>query len=85
MSHATSSKSKRRRGRPPKVRRPVRKLTHPVAEFCRRTNTSRATAFRWMRDGLLKFGQAAPGHPRQIPVTEYSRLGFGEIIDEVEV
>jgi hypothetical protein len=38
-----------------------------------------------MRDGLLKFGQAAPGHPRQIPVTEYSRLGFGEIIDEVEV
>jgi hypothetical protein len=63
-----------KRGRP---RRPLPKKTADyVSEYCARTGKSRATAFREMADGRLKYVQTAPGAPRQIPHSEYERHGY---------
>jgi hypothetical protein len=75
---------KRKRGRPRKSPPQVRRLTHSVAEYCAARNISRATAFREMAAGKLKFVQTGgPGSPRQIPTGEYVRLGLVKSTNEV--
>jgi hypothetical protein len=71
---------KKGRGRPRKRR--VAKFADSVSEYCARTGKSRATAFREMAAGLLKYAQIAPGFPRQIPHSEYRRLGFDVPLDD---
>jgi hypothetical protein len=73
-----------KRGRPKKTPPQNRRLAHSVAEYCRAANRSRATAFREMSDGRLKFIQpGGPGSPRQIPTSEYVRLKLVQSVDEV--
>ena len=71
---------KKRRGRP--RRRRTAKFADSVSEYCARTGKSRATAFREMAAGLLKYAQSAPGFPRRIPFSEYRRLGFDVPLDD---
>jgi hypothetical protein len=78
------SNEKRKRGRPRKAPPRVRRLAHSVPEYCAARNISRATAFREMAAGKLKYIQTGgPGSPRQIPTSEYVRLGLVQSIDEV--
>jgi hypothetical protein len=72
---------KSKRGRPPKRR--ARRIADSVNEFCAKTGQSRATVFRHMARGLIRYIQVAPGFPRQIPHSEYQRLGYGPVTDEV--
>jgi excisionase family DNA binding protein len=73
MSHPEiSAPSKKKRGRPPH-RRPDPEAD-TVTEFCSRMKCSRATAYRMMRDGELKFIQVRS--ERRIPRSEYQRLGM---------
>jgi hypothetical protein len=65
----------RKRGRPKKLRR-GRRLTSTVNEWCDHTGMSRATAFRQMAAGKLRFIQDEPNAPRRIPLSEYSRHGY---------
>jgi hypothetical protein len=81
MLHTNSPHQKRKRGRPRKPRR--RKFADTVREYCERTGDSRSTAFRKMKEGVLRFIQEAPGYPRKIPHSEYLRLGYGEPADEI--
>jgi hypothetical protein len=64
MLHTNSPHQKRKRGRPRKPRR--RKFADTVREYCERTGDSRSTAFRKMKEGVLRFIQEAPGYPRKI-------------------
>jgi excisionase family DNA binding protein len=41
-------------------------------EFCRKAGISRATLWRMMRDGRLRFARF--GRARRIPISEYERL-----------
>jgi hypothetical protein len=77
------SNEKRKRGRPRKTPPRVRRLAHSVNEYCHAANCSRATAFRRMAAGTLKYIQEEPGSPRQIPTSEYVRHGLVQSIDEV--
>jgi hypothetical protein len=78
------SNEKRKRGRPRKTPPKNRRLAHSVPEYCKAANRSRATAFREMADGRLKYIQpGGPGSPRQIPTSEYVRLGLVQSVDEV--
>jgi hypothetical protein len=36
-----------------------------------------------MRAGILRYVQAGPGFPRDIPISEYERLGYGPVSDEM--
>jgi hypothetical protein len=75
-----SKKTKKRRGRP---RRALPKKTaDKVSAFCARTGKSRSTAFRMMERGLLRYVQVAPGGPREIPFSEYDRLGYDRPDDD---
>jgi hypothetical protein len=65
---------KRKRGRPRKKR--ARRLADTVSQYCGHTGESRATAFRKMASGRLKYVQDAPGSPRRIPHSEYTRQGY---------
>jgi hypothetical protein len=77
-------KQKRKRGRPRKSPPKNRRLAHSVREYCQAANRSRASAFRDMADGRVKYIQpGGPGTPRQIPTTEYVRLGLVGTVDEV--
>jgi hypothetical protein len=69
----------RRLGRPPKPRR----LAHRVSEWCQRTGMSRTIAFERMATGQLRYLQLTPGGPRDIPTTEYLRLGYVQSLDEL--
>jgi hypothetical protein len=65
----------RKRGRPKNLRR-GRRLTSTVNEWCCHTGESRATAFRKMAAGKLRFIQDYEGAPRRIPISEYARAGY---------
>jgi hypothetical protein len=75
---------KPKRGRPVKAPPKVRRLLHSVSEYCAASGLSRATAFRRMRTGALKYLQpSGKNAPRQIPTSEYVRLGIIQNIDEL--
>jgi hypothetical protein len=75
---------KRKRGRPRKSPPKVRRLSHKIPEWCGSTGWSRAKAFRWMATGKLKYIQpGGPGTEREIPTTEYPRLGYVRSVDEL--
>jgi excisionase family DNA binding protein len=46
-------------------------------QFCHKTNTSRSTVWRMMRDGRLRYVKFGP-RLRRIPTSEYERLGLVE-------
>jgi hypothetical protein len=69
---------RKKRGRPPKKR----KIADRIHEYCERTGDSRATAYRKMASGHLRFIQEGPGCTRKIPRSEYRRLGYGDITDD---
>jgi excisionase family DNA binding protein len=48
------------------------RLYHSPDEFARRASISRATVWRLMRDGRLRYARF--GRARRIPVSEYERL-----------
>jgi hypothetical protein len=80
MSLEHAPQRQRKRGRP---RRPLPKKTaDKVSAFCARTGKSRSTAFRMMERGLLRYVQVAPGGPREIPFSEYDRLGYDRPDDD---
>jgi hypothetical protein len=66
----------RKRGRPRKQWKPAGRLADTVNQWCDRTGDSRATAFRKMADGRLRYVQDTPGGPRKIPHSEYTRHGY---------
>ena len=51
---------------------PSERLFHTPDEFARRASISRATVWRLMRDGRLRYARF--GRARRIPVSEYERL-----------
>jgi len=72
-----SSKSKRSSaGKQPQPRheQPVTPLGDTVSEYTRKVKTSKATAYRRMADGSLRY--AMVGKQRRIPHTEYVRMGL---------
>jgi hypothetical protein len=75
-----SDAQKAKRGRPRKSW--PHKRADTVSEYCRRTGESRTTAFRKMKNGLLRFVQSAPGAARHIPFSEYERLGYDVPADD---
>jgi hypothetical protein len=59
-----------------RLKRKVLRSAHSVAEFSERSGYSRATIWRCMRDGTLRFVQLSKGGVRKIPISEYGRLGL---------
>jgi excisionase family DNA binding protein len=49
-----------------------KRLYHTPDEFAERAGIGRATVWRMMRDGRLRYARC--GRARRIPVTEYERL-----------
>ena len=62
----------RRKRRAHRPRDPPVRAAYSVNDFCHVTGLSRATAFRMMRRGELKYAHI--GRQRRIPVTEVNRL-----------
>jgi hypothetical protein len=63
----------------------VRRLSHPLNEFAARVGKSRPTIRRWMNKKRLRYVQPnGPGTPREIPTSEYQRLGYVASLDEIE-
>jgi len=67
--------SRKRRRRQRKRTRVVTVLGDTVNEFCTKVGVSRATAFRMMKRGDLRYVQLGP-RSRRIITSEYQRLGF---------
>jgi hypothetical protein len=63
---------KKKMGRPPHPRPKAEADT--LTEFCAKMKCSRATAYRMMGDGTLKYIQLHS--ERRIPHSEYERLGM---------
>jgi hypothetical protein len=80
MEHQTK---KARVGRPRKAPPAVPRLSHKLNEFGARIGKSRMTLWRWMRAGKLRYVQPTPGSPREVPISEYVRLGYVETVDQV--
>lgn len=73
----SSSKSKRSntgKRHQPRHEQPVAPLGDTISEYIRRVKTSKATAYRRMADGSLRY--AMVGKQRRIPHTEYVRMGL---------
>ena len=64
------SPHRRKRGRP-RHHRPAAEVD-TITEFCARMKCSRATVYRMMKDGELRFIQVRG--ERRIPRSEYARL-----------
>jgi excisionase family DNA binding protein len=73
MTVATRKRRRHRRERA----RVVAVLGDTVDQFVAKTNTSRATAFRMMADGRLRYVKLGL-RLRRIPTSEYARLGLVE-------
>jgi excisionase family DNA binding protein len=73
MTVATRKRRRHRRTRAPVLA----VLGDTVDQFVAKTNTSRATAFRMMADGRLRYVKLGP-RLRRIPTSEYARLGLVE-------
>jgi excisionase family DNA binding protein len=73
MTIAIRKQRRHRRGRA----RLIAVLGDTVDQFVAKTNTSRATAFRMMADGRLRYVKLGP-RLRRIPTSEYERLGLIE-------
>ena len=71
----------RKRGRPKKKHR-GRRMTSTVNEYCGHVGESRATAYRKMASGELRYVQDKPGAPRRIPHSEYTRRGYDVPTDD---
>lgn len=69
-----SPSGKRKRGQHSQGHAPTR-LGDSIQDFIDRTGISRATAYRMMADGRVKFIQVTDDM-RRIPTSEYVRLGF---------
>jgi len=66
--HSPTGKKRRRRRRPPTGA----SLYHSPDEFAERARIGRATVWRMMKQGRLRYARF--GRARRIPVTEYQRL-----------
>jgi excisionase family DNA binding protein len=51
-----------------------RRVCVSVREWCQSTGISKATTYRMMADGRLRY--VTIGRSRKIPITEYTRLGL---------
>jgi excisionase family DNA binding protein len=56
-------------------RQPIERVCVTIEEFMSATGFSRATVYRMMNAGKLRYA-ALSGRMRRIPVSEYARLGL---------
>jgi hypothetical protein len=73
MKHGKSKHSAGKRSQP-RHEQPVAPLGDTISEYILKVKTSKATAYRRMADGSLRY--AMVGKQRRIPLTEYVRMGL---------